>query len=109
MGHALDTSAMIGLNRNHKTIVAYRDELILNRFRGSAHQAFERACDARPQNVDLVTNTRQLRARTIVKLSARQDLVRYTCDKRVEIAWQVFHQLPQHWRILTLRKDGSAG
>src|SRR5687768_1435660 len=105
MGHALDPAAMIGFHRDHKTIVADRNELILNRFRGSAHQTFERTRDARAQYVDLMTNTRQFRARAIVKLSTWQNLVRYTSDKRVEIARQVFDQLPQHWRILALGED----
>src|ERR1041384_8362793 len=99
MGHTLDTSAMIRFNRNHETIVAYRDELILDCFRGPAHQAFERARDARTQHVDLVTDTRQLRASAIVELSAWQNFVCYARDERVELAWQVFNQLPQHRRI----------
>ena len=108
MGHALDSASMIGFNRNYKTIVADRYEFILNRFRRSAHQTFERSRDARTQHVNLVTNTRQFRTRAIVEFSARQYLVSYTRNQRVEIARQVFDQLPQHGRILALGKDGSA-
>ena len=54
-----------------------------------------------------MTNARQFRARAIVEFSARQDLVRDASNECVEIAWQVFNQLPQHRGILALGKDRS--
>src|SRR6185295_698342 len=108
MGHALNAPAMVRFDWNHETIVADRDELILDRFRRTTHQSFERARDTRTQHRDLVTNTRELRTRTIVELSARQNFVRDARNECVEIAWQVFYQLPQHWSVLTFCKNGGA-
>src|SRR5262249_12949246 len=93
---------------NHKTIVTNRDELVLNRLSGALHQSFKRARDARTQHRDLVTNARELRTRAVVELTARKNFIRNTCDEYVEIARQVFHQLPQHWRILTFGENGAA-
>jgi hypothetical protein len=105
MRNTLNSASMIGFNRNDKTIVADRNEFILNRFSGPAHQSFERSRDPRTQHVNLMTDAREFRTGAIVEFAARQDLV---CDARhqtVEIAWQIFHQLPQHRRILALRKN----
>src|SRR6185369_7228460 len=105
MRHALNTPAMIGLHWNDETIVADRDELVLNRFGRTAHQSFKRARDARTEDVDLVTNVRQLRARAIVDLSARQNFIRDARDQRVELTRQILDQLPQHWRFIALGKN----
>ena len=71
-----DASAMVRLDRNHETIVAHRDQFILNRFRRPAHQAFERAGYARTHGRDLVTDIGQFGlARSSISPSGRILLV----------------------------------
>ena len=91
MGHAVDSRTMVGFNGNYKTIVADRYQLILDRFFRFAHQAFERARDARSQSADFVAKLGQLRAGAIVDLSVRQNLVGNACAQTAQIHRKIFN------------------
>ncbi len=95
MSDAVDACTVIRLNRNHKAIVANRDQLILDRFARLAHQAFECARYARAQFVNFVSYARELRAGAIVEFAVRQNLV---CNARTQAAQldrQISDQTPQ--------------
>jgi hypothetical protein len=105
---ALNASAMIGFYRNDEAIVADRYEFVLNRFRRSAHQSFQRTRDTRAQHIDLVTNSSQFRTGAIVEFTIWKNLVCDARDEGIQLTWQILDQSPKHGSIFTLRENGGS-
>src|SRR6185437_4996026 len=75
--HAVDALALLGFYRDHKTLAANGDQLVLNgsAFRQPPQVAAQRLLDEPLLLLHVTTNAAQLRRSAIIKRAVRLDLV----------------------------------